>query len=180
METQTLAARAAAAPWMIVALGGFVAGTIDITYASLFWFIKAGVRPPRIFQSVAAGWLGREAAVAGGMATATLGLVSHFFIATTVAFVYYAAARYAPTLWRRPWGWGLLYGVAVWAVMKYVVVQLSRAGGGPLRFDLVWDGLSIVVHAVGIGLPVALAAHAALNGTAEPRTTIASESTARA
>ena len=68
METQTLAARAAAAPWMIVALGGFVAGTIDITYASLFWFIKAGVRPPRIFQSVAAGWLGREAAVAGGMA----------------------------------------------------------------------------------------------------------------
>jgi len=45
------------APWMIVALGGLVAGTIDITYACTFWGIKAGVLPPRIFQSVAAGLL---------------------------------------------------------------------------------------------------------------------------
>lgn len=180
MTTQTSTARGAAAPWTIVALGGLVAGTIDITYAWLFWYIKAGVRPSRIFQSVAAGLLGRDAAVAGGMATATLGLVLHFFIATTVAFVYYAAARYSPALWRRPWTFGALYGVAVFGVMKYVVVQLSRAGGGPLRFDPLWDGLSILVHAVGIGIPVALAARAALRDAGEPDSTIPRGSTAEA
>lgn len=168
METQTPAARGTAAPWTIVALGGVVAGAIDITYAWLFWFIKAGVRPSRIFQSVAAGLLGREAAVAGGMATATLGLVCHFFIATTVAFVYYAAARSAPTLWRRPWGCGALYGVAVYGVMNYVVVPLSRAGGGGGRIDPLWVSLSILVHAVGIGIPVALAARAALRDRQAP------------
>jgi hypothetical protein len=180
METQTSTARGAAAPWTIVALGGFVAGAIDITYAWLFWFIKAGVRPSRIFQSVAAGLLGRDAAVAGGMATAALGFVCHFFIATTVAFVYYAAARHAPTLWRKPWGWGALYGVAVYGVMNYVVVPLSRAGGGGGPIDPVWVSLSVLVHAVGIGVPVALAARAALRDAAEPQSSVPGGSTAQA
>ncbi len=149
----------------LVALGGVVAGAIDIAFACIFWALKAGVPPARIFQSVAAGVLGRPAAVAGGAATAALGLALHFFIALTVAFVYYAGARYAAALWRRPWSFGALYGVAVFGVMHYVVVPLSAAGGGRIApFDLLWDGLSIVVHAYGIGVPVALAARAALRG----------------
>lgn len=152
-------------PVLAVVAGGLVAGVIDISYACLFWGLKAGVRPSRIFQSVAAGLLGRPAAVAGGAATAALGLALHFGIALTVAAVYYAAARYAPALWRRSWTYGSLYGVAVFGVMHYIVVPLSAAGGnGVPPFDLLWDGLSIVVHAVGIGVPVALAARAALHG----------------
>ncbi len=146
-------------------LGGLAAGVIDIAYACIFWAVKAGVPPTRIFQSVAAGVLGREAAVAGGAGTAALGLALHFFIALTVAAVYFAGARYAAALWRRPWAFGALYGVAVFGVMHYVVVPLSAAGGGRIApFDLLWDGLSIVVHAYGIGVPVALAARAALRG----------------
>jgi hypothetical protein len=148
-----------------VVLGGVAAGVIDIAYACIFWAIKAGIRPSRIFQSVAAGLLGRPAAVSGGASTAALGLALHFFIALTVAVVYYAAARYAEALWRRPWTFGALYGIAVYGVMHYVVVPLSAAGGGRVApFDLLWDGLSIVVHAFGIGVPVALAARAALGG----------------
>ena len=74
-------------------------------------------------------------------------------------------ARYAEALWRRPWTFGALYGVAVFGVMHYIVVPLSAAGGGGVApFDLLWDGLSLVVHAFGIGVPVALAARAALRG----------------
>jgi hypothetical protein len=136
-------------PSLLVVAGGLAAGVIDIAYACIFWAIKAGVRPSRIFQSVAAG----------------LGLALHFFIALTVAVVYYIAARYAEALWRRPWTYGSLYGVAVFGVMHYIVVPLSAAGGGRVApFDLLWDGLSIVVHAFGIGVPVALAARAALRG----------------
>ena len=180
MQTDIVVARGAAAPWAIVAAGGLVAGAIDITYAWLFWFIRAGVRPSRIFQSVAAGLVGREAAVSGGMATAALGVLCHFFIATTVAFVYYAAARHAPTLWRKPWGWGALYGIAVYGAMNYVVVPLSRAGGGGGRIDPVWVSLSILVHAAGIGIPVALAARAALGDAAGPPSSLPRRSTAEA
>jgi hypothetical protein len=158
----------AVSPSLAVLLGGVVAGVIDITYACTFWAIKAGARPTRIFQSVAAGLLGREAAVAGGAATAALGLALHFFIALTVAVVYYTAARYADALWRRPWVYGPLYGVAVFGVMHYLVVPLSAAGTGHAApFALVWDGLSIVFHAFGVGLPVALGARAALRGRAD-------------
>ena len=43
---------------LLVLLGGLVAGTFDITYACLFWGLKAGVAAERIFQSVAKGLLG--------------------------------------------------------------------------------------------------------------------------
>ena len=153
------------APALAVVAGGVAAGVIDIAFASTFWAIKAGVRPTRIFQSVAAGLLGGKAAAAGGASTAALGLALHFSIAVTVAAVYYGAARHAQPLWRRPWAFGSLYGVAVFVVMRCIVVPLSAAGtGGVAPFDLLWDGLSVVVHAFGIGVPVALAARAALRG----------------
>jgi uncharacterized membrane protein YagU involved in acid resistance len=118
--------------------------------------------------------------VAGGAATAALGLALHFFIALTVAVVYCTAARYAEALWRRPWTFGSLYGVAVFGVMHYVVVPLSAAGGGGVpSFDLLWDGLSIIVHAFGIGVPVALAARAALRGRVEARSVIGTSTEAR-
>ena len=171
----------AVSPSLAVVLGGLAAGVIDITYACTFWAIKSGVRPSRIFQSVAAGLLGRQAAVAGGAPTAALGLALHFFIALTVAVVYYTAARYAEALWRRPWAFGSLYGVAVFGVMHYIVVPLSAAGGtGVPPFDLVWDGLSIVVHAFGIGVPVALGARAALRGRADVPPVVGSPTAQRA
>jgi hypothetical protein len=149
-------------PWLYVAAGGFVAGLLDIAYACGFWLIRANVKPTRILQSVAAGLLGRETATAGGLGTAALGLGLHFFIATVVAIVYYVAARSAPALWQRPWVYGSLYGVAVYGVMQYIVVPLSRAGGGGGAPNPLWTTLSILVHAFGIGVPVALAARAAL------------------
>jgi hypothetical protein len=168
-------------PLALVILGGLAAGVIDIAYACIYWAIAAGVPPSRIFQSVAAGALGRQAAVAGGAATAALGLALHFFIALTVAFVYYGAARHVPVLWRRAWVLGSLYGVAVYGVMHYIVVPLSRAGGGGGRPNVLWDTLSIVVHAFGIGLPVALAARAALRGRADaPPTMLVPGSTVEA
>jgi hypothetical protein len=173
-------ARFTLSPSVAVIAGGLAAGVIDIAFACTFWAIKAGVRPARIFQSVAAGLIGRPAAVAGGVQTAALGLALHFFIALTVAFVYYTAARYAEALWRRPWAFGSLYGVAVFGVMHYIVVPLSAAGGAIIApFDLLWDGLSLVVHAFGIGVPVALAARAALRDRAGRPPAAGSASAAR-
>lgn len=143
-----------------VALGGLVAGAIDITYAWAFWAVKAGTTPTRILQSVTAGLLG-AAAFDGGQATALLGLALHFGIALTIAAVYCAGAARFALLVRRPWTAGLLYGVAVYVVMNRIVVPLSAAG--PASHDPLWITLSLLVHALGVGVPCALAARKALD-----------------
>ncbi len=143
----------------IVLAGGVTAGVLDITYAWVFWKLKAGVSAQRIFQSVAAGLLGR-ASFDGGAATAALGLFLHFFIATTMAFTYFVVASRWPALHRRPLAYGAAYGLLLYGVMNYIVLPLSAAGRGSR--DPLWIALSIVVHMLLIGVPMALFARRAL------------------
>jgi hypothetical protein len=141
--------------------GGLAAGLLDILYAWGFWYVKAGVPMRRILQSVAAGLLGRERAIAGGWSTASLGLVLHFFIATTMSVVYFLVARRFPLLVRRPWLCGAAYGLICYGAMNYVVVPLSRASGGGSR-DSLWIALSILVHVACVGIPIALSTRRAV------------------
>ena len=138
---------------LLVLAGGLVAGAFDITYACVFWAIKAGAPPSRIFQSVAKGLLG-PASFRGGAATAALGLFLHFFIALTMSVVYYFAARQWAPLYKYPLRCGAAYGLLLYVVMNYVVVPLSRAGGGGSQ-DGLWVALSILVHMFLIGVPIA-------------------------
>jgi hypothetical protein len=147
-------------PLLLVLAGGFVAGALDITYAWLFWRLRSGVPAMRIFQSVAAGLLGR-ASFEGGARTAALGLALHFFIAVSMAFAYYLVARHWPLLWRRPVLCGAAYGLLLYGIMNYLVVPLSAAARGSK--DALWIGLSIAVHMALIGVPIALFTRRALS-----------------
>jgi len=140
--------------FVYVLIGGLVAGTLDITYACVFWALKAGVPPQRIFQSVAKGVLG-AAAFTSGAASAALGLFLHYFIATMMSIAYYLVARRWPVLVERPRMFGAAYGIVLWGVMNYIVVPLSAARGGSLGPTL-WVTLSIIVHVLLIGVPIAL------------------------
>jgi uncharacterized membrane protein YagU involved in acid resistance len=142
--------------------GGLAAATLDLIYASTFWGIKVGLTPMQIMQSIAAGWLGSEAAYAGGWSAALLGLVSHYGIVFAMAACYYAASLRWPALAGRPLRYGPLYGVLLYAAMTYVVVPLSRAGTGALPAWR-WENLShIAVHMLLVGVPCALAAQCAM------------------
>lgn len=142
-------------PWGWVLAGGVVAGALDIAYACVFWAIKAGVPARRIFQSVAAGLLG-EAAFQGGAPTAALGLALHFLIATSMSVAYYLAAGRWTILRDRPVACGAVYGLLLYGFMNHVVVPLSAVGGGGAK-DPLWIGLTVLVHVVFIGIPIALA-----------------------
>jgi uncharacterized membrane protein YagU involved in acid resistance len=137
-----------------VVAGGLVAGTLDIVYACLFWALKRDVPAQQILQSVAAGLLGK-ASFEGGAATAALGLALHFLIALSMSAVYYLVSRRWPRLWQRPVLCGAGYGLLLYAIMNYVVVPLSAAGPGSK--DPLWVTLSIAVHMLLIGIPIALA-----------------------
>ena len=152
-------------PWQWVLIGGLVAGTFDITYACTFWWLKRGVLPTRVFQSVASGLLG-DASFTGGWRTALLGLALHYSIAISMAVTYYLVARKWSELWQKPWVYGPLYGVLLYGIMNYIVVPLSAANPGSR--NTVWVLLSIAVHAFLIGTPCALVARRAMLASRPP------------
>src|SRR5260370_11524668 len=84
---------------LAIAVGGLVAGTLDLTQACILfgWDIPL---------AIAAGLLGRQA-LHGGAGTYVLGILLHFFIACSVAAVYYAASRRLPFLKEHPLVCGL-------------------------------------------------------------------------
>ena len=133
--------------WTAVLLGGLAAGVGDSVLALVLYPVSL----LRIYQSVAAGLLGRDA-YQGGLATAALGMFLHFFIATTAAFVYVAASSRLELLRRQPVPCGLVFGAAVYFFMNFVVVPLSRARAG----GFAWKPM--VGHALLLGLPIALIA----------------------
>ena len=136
--------------------GGLIAGAIDITYACVFSYVRRGVPPARILQSVASGALG-QSAFDGGTTTAALGLLFHFLIALIWAAVYYAASRKLTVLARAPYVCGLVYGLVIFALMNYAVIPLSAAPfGAPAPWSPAFN-FGLLVHMLGIGLPIALA-----------------------
>lgn len=136
-------------------IGGGVGGLLDAIYATVLWGFVIGHNPAGVWQSVAAGLLGK-ASFEGGNATALLGLALHFFIAFVMALVYARAAHRLPVLTERPVLMGALYGVVLYLVMNFVVVPLSAIGfhapnlAGAIR--------ALIPHVVFVGPAIALAA----------------------
>jgi len=140
-----------------IVYGGLAIGILDITDAITFFGIRNHLTPIQVLQSVAGGLLGRDA-FKGGLKTALLGLFLHFFIATTIATVYYFLSRILPLLIRHAVLAGLVYGLAVYVVMTYIVVPHSAYGprANPIPLAVSLNG--VIGHALLIGLPVALIA----------------------
>jgi hypothetical protein len=137
-----------------IGLACLIAGTLDLSDALIFYGFR-GVPPTRILQGIASGILGR-ASFTQGTHSALLGLLLHYFIATTVATIYFIASRRLP-LSRHPLLWGGLYGITVYVVMNYVVIPLSKIGPRPTPplVPLI-NGVAALVFCIGI--PVALIA----------------------
>jgi len=130
---------------LAIGVGGLIAGALDITQAIILF----GKEVPLV---IAAGVLGKGA-LRGGAGTYALGLFLHFFIATSVATIYYVASRRLKFLAEHWIVCGLFYGAAVDQVMALIVLPLSALhAAGPYKLhDLL---LGIIVHSVVIGLPI--------------------------
>ena len=134
-------------------LGGLIAGTLDICAACLTAWLRAGVGPIGLLQYVASGALG-PAAFQGGIKSALIGLALHFLIATIWTVVFYLASRKWLFLIERPIQFGLIYGIAVYLIMSFVVVPLSRVTPRPATITGRTIGILTIMFC--IGLPIAL------------------------
>jgi hypothetical protein len=132
--------------------GGLICGAMDIT-AALVVYGFMGAKPKPLLQGIAAGLLGPRS-FSGGLATAVLGLLCHFFIAFSATTVYFVASRWLPFAVNHAIISGAIYGVAVYFFMNRVVVPLSAAHKFPFSFKMMIIGVTI--HIFCVGLPIAL------------------------
>jgi hypothetical protein len=135
--------------------GGLVVGILDGLFALIFYGLILGAKPLRIFQSVAAGLLGK-ASFEGGMPTFLLGLLLHFVVALCIAAVYYAASLRLPMLLQHAVVCGLIYGLLAYLGMNYIVIPLSAIGLRPTSLRTFLP--AFIGHALLVGLPIALIA----------------------
>ena len=133
--------------------GGLIAGTLDLTAACVYSWLRAGVSPVRVFHFIASGVLGGDS-FTGGAKTAALGVALHFLIATGATVVFYLASRKWMFLVERPIIAGLLYGIPVYLFMNFVVLPLSQVQSRPQPISA--RIINLVILMFCIGLPIAL------------------------
>ena len=132
-------------------LAALVVGTLDISEVMIVVWLKGG-DPLKIFQGIASGIYG-QASFEGGTRTMVIGLLLHYFIATTVVAVYFLASRKLAILNRHPILTGAVYGVLVYLFMNFVVQPL--AGLTP-RFTTFSVVNQLFCHIVLIGITTGL------------------------
>jgi hypothetical protein len=126
MNTTSLPYPAEKSPYLTsVLLGGLISGSCDLTFAFIYNG-SHGYTPLRVLQTIASGWLGMDS-FQYGYASAALGVLSHYFILTVAAALFLAASRKVNLLTQRAILFGILYGVAIYLVMNFVVLPLSAA-----------------------------------------------------
>jgi hypothetical protein len=139
--------------------GGLAVGILDGLDAIVFFGLRSGATPMRVFQGIASGVMGGSA-ITGGWPAALLGVALHFSIAFTIVLVFLLASRRLAALTRAPVLWGLVYGIAVYLVMNRIVIPLSAIGSSAWPpVPVLINGL--LIHMFGVGLPASLAARAA-------------------
>jgi hypothetical protein len=129
-----------------------ICGTLDIT-AAFVVYGRFGAKPIPLLQGIAAGLLGPRS-FQGGLATAELGMLCHFFIAFSAAAIYFGLSRWLTFALKHAIVSGAVYGVAVYFFMNRIVVPLSAARKHPFSWQMMLIGVTI--HIFCVGLPIAL------------------------
>jgi len=137
-----------------IAIGGLTSGAFDLIFA-IIYYGNRGATTAGILHSIAGGLLGKTTSNAGGVPTAILGLVLHFFISCSAAVIYFLGSRKIRLLRERPIFCGIVYGAIIYFFMNMVVLPLSAYQSHAFPPPVVVG--PIAIHLLGVGLPIALA-----------------------
>lgn len=96
----------------------------------------------------------------GGLVVGALDLPDAVIIAFLIVTAFWRISRQFPALVEQPIASGIVYGVAVYFVMNYVVIPLSATTRGAFAWPVFING--ILIHAFGVGVPSALFARMAV------------------
>ena len=138
-----------------IVLGGLIIGTVHLIIQEWLVFSLLDKNPfITVLQYLASGALG-NAAFAGGLATALLGVLFHYLVSFVVAAVFILSADRIPLLRRYAILGALVYGFGVFIVMNLVVLPLSAAP--PLPAPTTPQLVELILeHILVIGLPLGI------------------------
>ena len=131
-------------------LAGIIAGILDGIAAVI---IPGKMNFSGVFKFVASGMFGKDA-FAGGNEMVLYGIVIHFTIAISFAFVYYFSFFKLKFFQKNKFIGGLIYGIFVWAIMNLVILPFTNIPQRPFN----WTGAvqAMLILMMCIGLPISL------------------------
>jgi uncharacterized membrane protein YagU involved in acid resistance len=141
-------------------IAGLIAGTLDITAACIQAYLKNDTTPTQVLKYVASGAVDPKT-FSNDTILAAVGLIVHFIIAISFTFFFFFLAKQIPALVRYPIPVGILYGVFVWATMRFIILPyVSRINPKPIAGNEAVKNAAIAagILVVCIGIPVALLA----------------------
>ena len=136
-----------------IAIATAVSGTLDILFAMILT-VFFGREIGNMLRYVGSGPFPHATEMGAG--GAILGLFVHFALMAIMAAVYVLAARRMPALVQRPVQWGVLYGLATYAVMNLLVVPMRF--GTPMPPSPRSIATQLFAHIVLVGIPIAFIA----------------------
>jgi uncharacterized membrane protein YhaH (DUF805 family) len=157
-------ARIIAVMYRLILLATALSGALDILFAMTLT-VLFGREIGNMLRTVASGPF--PAAKDWGDAGAALGLIVHFALMAIMASAFLVVARRFPDILRSPLKWGVLYGLATYVVMNWIVV--------PLRFDAPLPpkpmaiATQLFAHIILVGIPIALVTARTLPSTLAQR-----------
>lgn len=133
---------------------GLIAGTLDIGENLIFNAFRH-ITPTMVFQYIASGLTGPWAFHAG-TASVALGVAIHYTIALVWTLVYWVLSRRVAVLIRRPILSGMLYGGAVYLVMNWLVLPLTRVPRAHAAMSLASriSGILALLFCIGVTIAV--------------------------
>jgi hypothetical protein len=140
-----------------IALGGMIIGVTQLIIQEWVVFSVHSNNPfIAVLQYIASGVLG-NAAFDGGIGTALLGVLFHFFISFVIAGVFILSADRIPLLRRYAIPGALVYGFGVFIVLDFIVIPLSKAPplpastiAVPLLIETAIDHILVIGLTLGI------------------------------
>ena len=136
-----------------IAVATAVSGTLDILFAMILT-VLFGREIGNMLRYVGSGPFPQATEM--GASGAILGLTVHFALMATMAAVYVFAAGRIRALIEKPIQWGVLYGLATYAVMNWLVVPMRF--GTPLPPSPLAMATQLFAHIILVGIPIALIA----------------------
>lgn len=136
---------------------GLIVGTLDISAAFLYYFIKTGKNPLNVLTFVASGFFGKDALTAGSTMMVA-GLLFHYLIAFSFTALFFLLYPKIKAFSKSIIATGIAYGLFVWAVMNLIIVPLSNVAPRPLNATNAI--INAIILIICIGIPLSFMANA--------------------
>jgi len=149
--TKTLQTRPKAVTYILLAW--IVAGTMDITAASIQYYTKTGKTPLIVLRYISSAVFGKEA-MNGGTKMEIIGLLLHYLVALIWTLCFFIISPAFKLYKLNKVIVGLIYGIIVWTIMNVAVVPIAFSR--PYHFDINKAWIACLILMVCIGLPISL------------------------